>query len=113
MQATPTRWSRVARLLNWGVFAKLVRRLQMLHRARGNPGGWGLHNTHSLNLNPRWLHVNVGEMVSETEEVQTLSDFLNFLGREGAGKKSRKSVFFQAFEAKKSVPDSIQKRSHS
>lgn len=56
--------------------------------------------------------MNVGEMVSETA-VQKLSDFLNFLGREGAGKKSRQSVFFQAFEDKKSVLDSIQKRSHS
>lgn len=61
---------------------------------------------------PEMVARECGEMVSETA-VQKLSDFLNFLGREGAGKKSRQSVFFQAFEDKKSVLDSIQKRSHS
>lgn len=41
--------------------------------------------------------------------VQTLPEFLNFLGREGSGTESRKS-FFQAFVAKKGVVDSIQKK---
>lgn len=57
----------------------------------------------------RWLGVGVGEVASEVA-VQKLLEFLNFLGREGSGKESRKSIFFQAFVAKKGDLDSIQQR---